>query len=125
MNHDLPSFIEDHISQVPALQFLQQLGYVYLTEDEAVELRGGRLNAVLLDGVLEQQLRKINNIRFKGEEHEFSEGNIQSAIQALKDIPFDGLVRTNEKLYELLLFGKSLQQSIRGDTKSFPLQYID
>jgi type I restriction enzyme, R subunit len=125
MTHDLPSFVEDHISQVPALQFLQQLGYVYLTEDEAVELRGGRLNAVLLDGVLEQQLRTINKIRFKGEEHEFSEGNIRAAIQALKDIPFDGLVRTNEKLYELLLWGKSLQQSIRGDTKSFPLQYID
>lgn len=125
MKHDLPSFIEDHISQVPALQLLQHLGYSYLTEDEAVELRGGRLSAVLLDGVLEQHLRKINKIRFKGEEHEFSEGNIQSAIQALKDIPFDGLVRTNEKIYELLLWGKSLQQSIRGDTKSFTLQYID
>lgn len=45
MKHDLPSFIEDHISQVPALQLLQQLGYTYLTEDEAVELRGGRLTA--------------------------------------------------------------------------------
>ncbi|REJ92328.1 MAG: type I restriction endonuclease subunit R [Planctomycetota bacterium] len=125
MPHDLPSFKEDHISQVPALQLLQHLGYRYLTEDEAVTLRGGRLSSVLLDGVVEEQLRKINKIRYKGDELEFSEGNIQSAVQALKELPFDGLVRTNEKIYELLLWGKSLQQSIRGDTKSFPLQYID
>ncbi len=123
--YENPSFTEDHISQVPALQLLQHLGYRYVTEDEAVQLRGGRQSSVLLDGVLEQQLRKINKIHYKGEEFEFSEGNIQSAVQALKELPFDGLVRTNEKIYELLLWGKSLQQSIRGDTKSFPLQYID
>jgi type I restriction enzyme R subunit len=125
MPRDTPSFQEDHISQVPALQLLQSLGYINLSETDAVAERGGRLNNVLLDGVLEHQLRKINRVRYKGEEFEFSEGNIQAAIQALKDIPFDGLVRTNEKVYELLLWGKSLQQSIRGDTKSFPLQYID
>jgi len=38
---------------------------------------------------------------------------------------YDGLVRTNEKIYDLLVLGKSLQQTIAGDTKSFPLQYID
>jgi hypothetical protein len=27
--NDIPSFQEDHISQVPALRFIQQLGYVY------------------------------------------------------------------------------------------------
>ena len=33
-----------------------------------------------------QQLRRINKIRFKGAEYEFTEGNIQSAVQALKDL---------------------------------------
>ena len=28
-----PSFIEDHISQIPALQLLQNLGYTYLTPE--------------------------------------------------------------------------------------------
>ena len=40
-------------------------------------------------------------------------------------MPYDGLVRTNEKVYDLLCLGKSLQQSIEGDLKSFTLQYID
>ncbi|PIR16933.1 MAG: restriction endonuclease subunit R [Deltaproteobacteria bacterium CG11_big_fil_rev_8_21_14_0_20_49_13] len=120
-----PSFKEDHISQIPALQLLQNFGYTYLTPEETLQLRGGRLNAVLLEDVLVQQLRRLNRIRFKGKEYPFSEGNILSAIQTLKDTLYDGLVRTNEKIYDLLCLGKSLQQSIEGDTKSFPLNYID
>jgi len=120
-----PSFDEDHISQVPALLLLQKLGYEYLTIEKALEMRNGRQKAVLLDGVLADQLRKINKIRFKGREHPFSEGNIHSAVQALKDVAYDGLVRTNEKIYDLLCLGRTMQQSIDGDTKSFPLRYID
>lgn len=120
-----PLMQEDHISQVPALQLLQNLGWQYLTPQEALRLRGGRLAGVILDGVLEGQLRRMNRIRFKGEEHPFTEGNIHAAVQALKDVLYDGLVRTSEKVYDLLCLGKSLQQSIDGDLKSFTLHYID
>lgn len=125
MSNDLPSFLEDHISQIPALQLLQNLGWQYLTPDDAVALRGGKLSNVLLETVLVEQLKKLNRIRFKGAEHLFSEANIQSAVQALKDVVYDGLVRTNEKIYDLLVLGKSLPQTIAGDTKSFPVNYID
>lgn len=125
MTADLPSLLEDDISQVPALQLLQNLGYSYLTPAEADGLRGGRLSAVLLSGILEQQLRKLNKIRFKGEEYEFSEANIEAAIQAISDITIDGLVRTNEKVYDLVTLGKSLPQTIFGDTKSFQLNFVD
>jgi type I restriction enzyme R subunit len=125
MSDQLPSFLEDHISQIPALQLLQNLGWEYLTPGETVTLRGGKLSGVILDGVLVPQLRKLNKIRFKGDEYEFSEANIQSAVQAIKDVLYDGLVRTNEKIYDLLVLGKSLSQTIDGDTKSFPLFFID
>jgi type I restriction enzyme R subunit len=120
-----PSFKEDDISQVPALQLLEHLGWKYLSPAEADALRGSKRSNVVLDSVLVPQLRKFNKIRFKGEEHEFSEANLQTALLALRDVLMDGLVRTNEKIYELLLWGKSLQQAIRGDLKSFPLQFID
>lgn len=122
---DFPSFLEDRISQIPALQLLVNLGWRYVTPDEAASMRSGRLGGVLLEGVLVEQLRKFNRIRFKGQEFEFSEANIQSAVQSLKDVLYDGLVRTNEKIYDLVILGKSLQQTIQGDTKSFPLKYID
>ena len=123
--HSTPSLTEDRISQVPALQVLQNLGYTYLTPLEALELRGGRMSNVILDGILTEQLRRINRIESRGETHAFSEGNIQTAIQALKSEPFDGLIRTNEKLYDLLTLPKSLQQSIYRDTKSSDFWYID
>lgn len=120
-----PLMKEDHISQIPALQLLQNLGYTYLTPEEALALRGGRTGGVILDGVLEEQLRKMNRINYRGQEYPFSEGNILSAIQSLKDVTNDGLIRTNERLYDMLCLGKSLQQSISGDVKSFTLRYID
>jgi len=120
-----PSFLEDHISQIPALQLLQNLGYDYLRPSEVYLERKGKLSNVLLEGVLQKQLKRINRIKHKGSEYEFSEENIQTAIRVLREVPFDGLIRTNEKVFDLLSLGKSLEQTIKGDTKSFSVQYID
>lgn len=120
-----PSFKEDHISQIPALLLLQRLGWAYLSPDRALALRGGRASRVILHAVLEERLRAMNRIRHKGETYAFSEGNLQAALQALEEFPFDGLIRTNERIYDLLCLGKSLPQMIYGDTKSFPLRYLD
>jgi type I restriction enzyme R subunit len=125
MIQDTPSFKEDHISQIPALHLLQNLGYTYLRPEEALKARGGRAGNVLLESVLVDQLRKLNRIRFKGEDVPFSEANILSAVQSLKEIVYDGLIRTNEKIFDLLTLGRTLTQSVGGDVKSFPLKYID
>jgi type I restriction enzyme R subunit len=122
---DTPSFKEDHISQIPALQLLQHLGYTYLTPEEANRARGRRSSNVILDSILEEQLKGINKITFKGGQYDFTDSNIRSAIQALKDVPYDGIVRTNEKVFDLLTLGKSFEQTIEGDTKSFNINYID
>jgi type I restriction enzyme, R subunit len=121
-----PSFIEDHVSQIPALQLIQNLGYVYLGREEIHLERGGDRSNVLLEGVLEKQLRRLNRINFKGAGHEFSDANIQAAIHTLKDVVLtDGLIRTSELIYDLLSLGKSFDQAIDGDTKSFTLNYVD
>lgn len=121
-----PSFIEDHISQIPALQLLQNLGYTYLTPDEIVKERQEKLSNVILEDILEQQLMKINKINFKGKVYPFSPANIHAAIDSLKNIPlFDGLITTNSKIYDLLTLGKSFEETIGGDKKSFIINYID
>ena len=123
---NIPSFKEDHISQIPALQFLQNLGYTYLTPEEALELRGGKTSAVLLERILEDQLNEINTIQYKGNIHPYSSSNIQSGINALKDVPLqEGLIAANESMYNLLTLGKALEQTIDGDKKSYTLQYIN
>ena len=118
-------FNEKHLSQLPALQLLINLGFEYLPPNEALKARGGRLGNLLLEDVLRQQLKAINRIHYKGAEYLFSEENIQSAIQKLKSVKYDGLQKTSEAIYDLLTLGTALEQSVEGDTRSFNLHYID
>ena len=37
-----PSFLEDHISQIPALQLLINMGYTYVPPAQAEAWRGGK-----------------------------------------------------------------------------------
>ncbi|OHC69589.1 MAG: restriction endonuclease subunit R [Rhodocyclales bacterium RIFCSPLOWO2_02_FULL_63_24] len=118
-------FNEKHLSQIPALQLLANLGYRYLTPAEALTMRGGRLSNVLLEEVLRDSLKRINRIQHKGEQYLFSEENLQSSIQRLKNVKYDGLLKTNEAVYDLLTLGVALEQSVEGAVRSFTLNYID
>ena len=89
-------------------------------------MRGGKTTGVLLENVLKKQLQEINSIRYKGKNYPFNESNITSGIHALKDAPLqEGLIAANEYIYGLLTLGKSLEQTIDGDKKSYNLQYIN
>ena len=125
--NNLPSFKEDHISQIPALQMLCKLGYVYLSPEETCLARNQKTSNVLLEKILENQLRTmpVNTICYKGNQYNFSNSNITEAINSLKNIPYDGLVRTNELIYNLLFLGKSLEEIIQDNKRSFDLKYID
>lgn len=122
-----PSFKEDQISQIPALQLLQKLGYTYLSPDEADELRGNKTGQVILEPILRKQLHEINSIQVSSTKMAlFSDANIENGIQAIKDIPMnEGYIAASKKAYELITLGKALEQSIDGDKKSYTLQFID
>ena len=97
---------EQTTSQLPALHLLQNLGYIYLTPEEALKLRGGRLRNVILADILLSWLREHNRILYKNREYPFSEGNIISAMEALKIEVSDGLLRSNEKIFDILTLGE-------------------
>ncbi len=42
-DYELPSYLEKVQSQLPALHLLMQMGWQYLTPEETVQFRGGRL----------------------------------------------------------------------------------
>ncbi|HEX8334877.1 MAG TPA: HsdR family type I site-specific deoxyribonuclease [Segetibacter sp.] len=125
---DSPSFKEDHISQIPALQMLQKLGYIYLGPAEAEKLRGGKTSNVLLDDILRKQLKEINSEkRISSTKTTYiSDANIENGIRALKDLPMnEGYMIACEALYNLITLGKAFEQTFDGDKKSITLQYID
>ena len=119
------AYLEEISSQLPALQLLINLGWQYLTPGEALALRDGKQKNVVLTGVLEPWLAEHNAIDFKGARHAFSAANLREAVERLVNEPFQSLMLTNARLYELLTLGTSLTQSIDGDRKSFDLHYID
>jgi type I restriction enzyme R subunit len=121
-----PSYREELISQIPATRLLVSLGYHYLTPQQALNLRGGRERNVVLTGVLEEWLKDYNHYTIKGQEFAFTDSAIAEAVRRLTDISLnDGLVRTNELVYDLLTLGISLPQTVEGDTHNFSLHYVD
>jgi type I restriction enzyme R subunit len=125
---DTPSFKEDHISLIPALQMLQKLGYTYLSPGEADKLRGGKTSNVLLEDILRKQLKEINaEKRISSTKTTYiSDANIENGIRALKELPMqEGYIIASEVLYNLITLGKAFEQSFDGDKKSITVQYID
>ncbi|MBX3737393.1 MAG: type I restriction endonuclease subunit R [Candidatus Didemnitutus sp.] len=121
-----PPVQEDHISQIPAVQLLQQLGYTYVSPEEVAVERSGKTGRVLLEQVLAAQLRRLNRVRTKGRERPFTDDAIATAVEALRNQPVnDGLGRTSEKIYDLLTLGKSVDQTVDGETKGHTVRYVD
>lgn len=120
------AFTEDNISQIPALRLLINLGYEYLSSQEALNLRENRESNVILISVLRERLMYINDIKIGSKKTKFETSNIEKAIQMLQEIPLaEGLVHACNQIYNLLVFGHALEQSIDGDKKSHTIQYID
>ena len=123
--HKSSSYLEDKDSQLPALRLLQQMGYAYISPEKALKMRDGLLTRFVLTDILEVQLSKINKIEYKGETLPFPESAVSRAAYDLQQQPDEGLVKTNEKVYDLLTLGKSYEQVVKGDKKSFPFIYVD
>lgn len=112
-------------AQVQALTTLSALGWRYVTRAEADRQRRHRRSAVLLEDILRDQLAALNRIRGDGRTVPLSEANIETAVARLKDVRFDGLLRTNERLTDLLHLGTALPQTVDGLSREWPVRYVD
>ena len=92
---DTPSFLEDDISKLPALDLLIKMGWEYLPPKEALALRNNKKSAVLLEPIIDEQLRATGHYSYRGELSPFPDSAIRNTKDALRDYIYDGLVRTN------------------------------
>ena len=121
----LINYSEYNDSQKPAINLLRKLGWHYIAPEETISQRNGLLSNVILEDILAERLSAINSFEYKSKEYPFSNSNIQSAINALKNVPEESLVKTNENIHDLLTLGKSFNETIQGDRKAYTLKYID
>lgn len=120
------AYDEINISQIPALEVLNRIGYTILPPDRADQMRGNHYNVVLKD-ILHERLKAINTFEFKGQAYKFSEKNIQQAMLDIDEALTDGLIKTSEKISDSLVLGRSYPENLSemDGTKSFNLNYID
>ncbi|MDE5763727.1 MAG: type I restriction endonuclease subunit R [Ruminococcus sp.] len=123
MNKD--AYLEKNISQNPAVELLQKMGYIYISPEECRGQRGGLYNVILKD-VLRNKLSSLNSFTFGNKTYSFSAENIQRAVDEIDEPLADNLVVSSEKIYNDLMLGRSYPETLPdGRTMNFNLKYID
>ncbi|WP_233880296.1 type I restriction endonuclease subunit R [Virgibacillus halodenitrificans] len=119
------SYDERYISQIPAIEVLQRIGYQYVSVEKAEQMRDNLYNVILKD-VLEEKIKSMNSYEYKGQKFKFSNLSIKQAIRDLDEPLTNGLVKANESIYETILNGRSYSEFLPdGSKKSFTIQFID
>ena len=118
---------EKYQSQIPALQLLVALGFTPLSQKESLARRGERLRNVTLDGVLADQLLRINRYTHRGRTYPFTLEDAHEAIRRLKPETdrLKGLRSTNQDIYDTLLLGTTITKTVDGDSKSYSFRFVD
>ncbi len=108
------------------ISLLKSMGYIFITKQDNLNFRNGKLSDVLLKDILLNQLQKLNSFEYKGITYPFSSKNIANAIESLDESLNEGLISTNSKITDQLTLGNSYQEELLdGVKKSFSLKYID
>lgn len=117
---------EINISQIPALEVLNKIGYRIIQPQKA-EIMRGNMYKVILKEVLYDRLKVMNDYEYKGKTYKFKEKNILQAMQDIDEALTDGLIKTNEKIYDSLLLGRSYPEKVSevDGIRSFNINYID
>lgn len=112
-------------AQLATLATLSSLGWHYVGRSDADKMRRGRRSHVLLDDILRKQLARLNHISWRDRRHLFSEANVETAIRRLSGVRYDGVLRTNEMVTDLLQLGIALPQTVDETAREWPFRYID
>ena len=78
-NHAVPEFQEEYSAKLPALALLTNLGWSFLSPEQALAARGGKYDQVVLRDILRVELQKRRFI-FAGEKHALSAKSIDNLI---------------------------------------------
>lgn len=128
MSVEQVDFDEARQSQLPAAWLLMQLGYQYLSRQQALELRGGREDRYLLTDVLKRSLMRINSYDYEGEQRKFSESDIDMVADELENYELNGIIDTGREISAKImpkLGGSSIEVSIGGRRESRSIRYFD
>ena len=107
---------ELHLSENPAVELLESLGYTYMPPEELDQERTSPKDTILT-GRLASALKRLNPW--------LSDTNVARAVKTITHVAAASLAEANEKLHTSLTYGISLEQD-RGDgRKSHTVHFLD
>jgi type I restriction enzyme R subunit len=120
-----PKFQEEYTAKIPALALLTNLGWRFISPDDALNARASKLDAVVLRDELRSQLSK-RRFTFAGKEHALSEKAIDQLVyEVCSPALNEGLINANERMYNHLLYGISITEFIDGKKANPTIPLID
>ncbi|MDR9497869.1 MAG: type I restriction endonuclease subunit R [Hydrogenovibrio sp.] len=121
----VPKFQEEYSAKLPALSLLTNLGWSFLSPEQALAARAGKLDEVVLRDILRGELQK-RRFTFAGQAHSLSEKAIDNLIaEVCSPALNEGLQSANEKLYNHLLYGISVTEFVDGKKANPTVALID
>ena len=122
----LPQFQEERSAKMPALSLLCNLGWTFLSPEQARAARGGRTSDVVLKDILRAELRK-RHFHFAGKNYPLSERTIDGIVAEMATPALnEGLAVANEKLYHHMTLGISVTEFMENGKKATPtVQLVD
>lgn len=125
MTQYAPKFQEEYSAKLPALVLLTNLGWSYLSPEQALAARGGKTDEVVLRQMLRSELQK-RTFTFSGKSYPLSEKAIDNLIaEVCSPALNEGLLTANERLYNHLLYGISVTEFVDGKKASPTIALID
>ncbi len=110
------SWNEENLSESPAVEQLEALGYTFVSGED-LEAERESLKEVVLTRRLATGLKRLNPW--------LSEDNVQKAIRAVTHVPSTSLIEASEKLYTILTYGISLEQDRGEGKKGQTVRFLD
>ncbi len=125
MNKNTPKFQEEYSSKLPALALLSNLGWIFLSPEQALQARSNKTTEVVLRDVLRKELQKRRFV-YAGKSHPLSAAAIDTIIMTVCSPALnEGLGVANEKLYNHLLYGISVTEFVDGKKANPTIALID
>jgi type I restriction enzyme R subunit len=121
------NFDEARQSQLPFIELLLNMGYVYVDAIEARRQRGDTSNFILTE-IASQKLMEINGYELGGTKYKFSEKDVRDAIDELEHLQYEGLIDTAQKIYNIIMptsGGKTIKVNHGGKKASKNFRFID
>ena len=122
------NFDEAKQSQLPFIELLLNMGYKYISTDEALRQRGGDTTNFILSDIAVKKLMEINGYDVDDVKYKFSEKDVRDVIDEIEHIQYEGLIDTAQNIYNMIMptsGGKTIKVSHDGKPISKNFRFID